>query len=104
MPPRKLCNMFKNAKVSSLQMYQIDYFWSTWLLDASEGFCNLSEGWWPLVLQLPTLAVRVGGVGSEVAWFGLPRLLELPGQLGLPRPKQPKLGLPGLLGLLGWAA
>ena len=66
-PQGKLCNMLKNVKVSLLQVYEIDYFWSTWLLDASEGFCNLSGGRWPLVLQPPTLAVRVGGVGSEVA-------------------------------------
>ena len=51
-----------------------------------------------------TSAVRVGGVGSEVAWLGLPRLPELPGRLGLPRPGQPKLGLLGLLGWAAWAA
>ena len=31
----------------------------------------------------------------------LPKLIELPGQLGLPRLKQPKLGLPGLRGRRG---
>ena len=67
MPQGKLCNMLKNVKVSLLQVYEIDYFSLTWLLGASEGFRNLSGDWWPLVLQPPTLAVRVGGVGSEVA-------------------------------------
>ena len=28
----KLCNMLKNVKVSLLKMYEIDYFWSIWLL------------------------------------------------------------------------
>ena len=44
--------------------------------------------------SVATSAVRVGGVGSEVAWLGLLGLPELPGRLGFP-------GLSGLLELLG---
>ena len=67
MSQSKLCNMLKNAKFSLLQVYEIDYFWSTWLLDASEGCCNLSKSRWPLVLQPPGLAVKVLGA-PERSW------------------------------------
>ena len=43
-PQGKLCNMVKNVKISLLKVYEIEYFWSIWLLGAFESFCNLSAG------------------------------------------------------------
>ena len=46
-PEIEICNMQKHIKVSLWKVYEIDYFWSIWLLGAFGGFCNLSAARWP---------------------------------------------------------
>jgi len=36
--------MVENVKVSLLKVYEIDNFWSIWLLGDSESLCDLSAG------------------------------------------------------------